>query len=283
MAVKVVVDSTSDIPEKLAKEWGITVVPTYVVFGSKSYRDRLDISDDEIYTKLDNDSVFPTTSVPSPQDFADVYNKLADETDEIISIHVTSKESGVYNSALLGRELVSKKCRIEVIDSQSVAMSYGILAVAAAREAKTGASLGKVAEVVRESIPRMHLLMVLDTLKYVVRGGRLGKGYGLLGSVLRIKPLLTMRDGKLTLAGVARTRAKAIKRLYDFVGSFPQVSEVAVSYTTSKEEAEALAEQIKADFPDIPLYFTRVGPVLGTHAGPGAMGVAVREAGNKEA
>jgi len=281
MTVKVVVDSTSDIPAQLAKEWDITIVPTYVVFGGKSYRDRLDISDDEIYTKLDHDSVFPTTSVPSPQDFADVYNKLADETDEIISIHVTSKESGVYNSALLGRELVNKKCHIEVIDSLSVAMSYGILAIAAAREAKAGASLEKVAEVVRESIPRMHLLMVLDTLKYVVRGGRVGKGYGLLGSVLKVKPLLTLRDGKLVLAGVARTRAKAIKRLYDFVESFPQVSEVAVSYTTSKEEAEALAEQIKANFPDISLYFTRVGPVLGTHAGPGAMGVAVREAGNK--
>jgi len=281
MTVKVVVDSTSDIPAQLAKEWDITVVPAYVVFGDKSYRDRLDISEDEVYTRLDQDSVFPTTSVPSPQDFADVYNKLADETDEIISIHVTSRESGVYNSALLGRELVNKKCRIEVIDSLSVAMSYGILAIVAAKEAKAGASLGKVAEVVRQSIPRMHLLIVLDTLKYVVRGGRLGKGYGLLGSVLRIKPLLTMRDGKLMLAGVARTRAKAIKRLYDFVEGFPQVSDVAVSYTTSKEEAEALAEQIKADFPDIPLYFTRVGPVLGTHTGPGAMGVAVREAGNK--
>jgi DegV family protein with EDD domain len=281
MTVKVVVDSTSDIPAQLAKEWGITIVPAYVVFGGKSYRDRFDISEDEVYARLDHDSVFPTTSVPSPQDFADVYNKLADETDEIISIHVTSRESGVYNSALLGRDLVTKKCHIEVIDSQSVAMCYGILAIAAAKEAKTGASLEKVAEVVRQSIPRMHLLMVLDTLKYVVRGGRVGKGYGLLGSMLRVKPLLTIRDGKLMLAGVARTRAKAIKRLYDFVESFPQVSEVAVSYTTSKEEAEALAEQIKADFPDIPLYFTRVGPVLGTHAGPGAMGVAVREAGNK--
>ena len=281
MTVKVVVDSTSDIPAQLAKEWDITIVPTYVVFGGKSYRDRLDISEDEVYTKLDHDSVFPTTSVPSPQDFADVYNKLADETDEIISIHLTSKESGVYNSALLGRELVKKKCHIEVIDSLTVAMSCGILAIAAAKEAKAGASLEKVAEVVRESIPRMHLLMVLDTLKYVVRGGRVSKGYGLLGSVLRIKPLLTMRDGKLMLAGVARTRAKAIKRLYDFVEGFPQVSEVAVSYTTSKEEAEALAEQIKANFPDIPLYFTRVGPVLGTHAGPGAMGVAVRETGSE--
>jgi len=281
MTVKVVVDSTSDIPEKLAKEWDITIVPTYVLFGGKSYRDRLDISEDEVYARLDHDSVFPTTSVPSPQDFADVYNKLADETNEIISIHLTSRESGVYNSALLGKGLVSKKCNIEVIDSQSVAMSCGILAIAAAREAKAGASLEKVAEVVRQSIPRMHLIMVLDTLKYVVRGGRVGKGYGLLGSVLRVKPLLTIRDGKLMLAGVARTRAKAINRLYDFVEDFPHVSEIAVSYTTTGEEAEALAERIKSSHQDTPLYLTRVGPVLGTHAGPGTMGVAVRESGNK--
>jgi DegV family protein with EDD domain len=281
MTVKVVVDSTSDIPEKLAKEWDITIVPTYVLFEGKSYRDRLDISEDEVYARLDHDSVFPTTSVPSPQDFADVYNKLADETNEIISIHLTSRESGVYNSALLGKGLVSKKCHIEVIDSLSVAMSCGILAIAAAREAKTGASLEKVTDVVRQSIPRMHLLMVLDTLKYVVRGGRVGKGYGLLGSVLRVKPLLTIRDGKLMLAGVVRTRAKAINRLYDFVEDFPQVSEIAVSYTTTNEEAEALAERIKSSYPDTPLYLTRVGPVLGTHAGPGAMGVAVRESGNK--
>jgi len=281
MTVKVVVDSTSDIPAQLAKEWDITVVPAYVVLGGKSYRDRLDISEDEVYARLDHDSIFPTTSVPSPQDFADVYNKLADETDEIISIHVTSKESGVYNSALLGKGLINKKCNIEVIDSLSVAMSYGILGIVAAREAKTGASLEKVAEVVRQSTPRMHLLMVLDTLKYVVRGGRVSKGYGLLGSMLRVKPLLTLRDGKLTLAGVARTRAKAVKRLYDFVESFPQVSELAVSYTTGKEEAEALAERIKSSHPNTPLYLTRVGPVLGTHAGPGTMGVAVREAGSK--
>jgi DegV family protein with EDD domain len=281
MTVKVVTDSTSDIPDQLVRELGITVVSTYVVFGSKSYRDRIDITEDELYEKLVHDTVNPTTSIPSPQDFADVYNKLADETDEIISIHVTSRESGVYNSALLGRELVKKKCHIEVVDSQLVAMACGILVIAAAKEARAGASLERVTEVVRESISRMHLLIVLDTLKYVVRGGRLARPYGLLGTVLKVKPLLTLREGKLTLTGVSRTRAKAIQHLYDFAGSFPQVSEIAVSYTTTSEEAEALAERIKSAFPGIPLYLTRIGPVLGTHAGPGAMGVAVREAGNK--
>ncbi|HUV52736.1 MAG TPA: DegV family protein [Dehalococcoidia bacterium] len=278
MTVKVVVDSTSDIPDQIARELGITVVPTYVVFGGKAYRDRLDISEDELYEKLVSDSVHPTTSVPSPQDFADVYNRLARETDCIVSIHPTSKSSGVYNSALMGKELVERKCRIEVMDSLLVAMSCGIIAIAAAKEANAGANLERVVEVVRESIPRMHLLIMLDTLKYLVRGGRLGKGYGLLGSVLKVKPLLTVREGKAALVGVTRTKANAVKRLYDFPTGFSRVSDIAVSYTTDHDEAQRLAEQIKARFPQASFYLTRVGPVLGTHAGPGGMAVIVREA-----
>jgi len=276
MTVKVVTDSTSDILAQLAEELGITVVSTYVVFGNKSYRDRIDITEDELYEKLVHDTVHPTTSIPSPQDFADVYNRLANETDEIISIHVTSRESGVYNSALLGKELVGKKCRIEVVDSQLLAMACGMLVIAAAKAARAGANLEQVADVVRKAIPQIHLMIIVDTLKYVVRGGRLGKPYGLLGSVLKVRPLLTLREGKLTLTGVSRTRAKAIQSLYDFVMHFPQVSEIVVSYATDREDAESLAARLKAEFPDVPFYMTRIGPVLGTHAGPGAMGVAVR-------
>jgi DegV family protein with EDD domain len=277
MAVKVVTDSTSDIPAQLVQELGITVVSTYVVFGNKSYRDRIDITEDEIYEKLVHDSVHPTTSIPSPQDFADVYNKLADETDEIISIHLTSKESGVYNSALRGKELVKKKCRIEVVDSQLVAMACGILVIAAAKAARAGANLEQVANEVQQAIPRIHIMILVDTLKYVVRGGRLAKPYGLLGSVLKVRPMLTLREGKLVLTGVARTREKAVQRLFDFVKEFSQVSEIVVSYSTGGDDAEELARRLRAEFPGVPLYLTRIGPVLGTHAGPGAMGVAVRE------
>ena len=278
MTVKVVTDSTCDIPPPLLKELGITVVPIYVLFGQNSYRDRVDMSEEEFYDKLVHNSVFPTTSVPSPNDFAEVYNRLASETDEIISIHLTSKESGTYNSALLAKELVEEKCHIEVIDSLSISMSFGLLVMDAAREAKAGAKLEQVAEGVRRAIPRMHLLFLVDTLKYVVKGGRLSRPYGLLGTVLRARPLLTMRDGELMLSGVARTKAKAIERLYDFAKGFSRVKEVAVPYTTGHDEAKTLADRIKDLFPDAPVYLTRVGASLGTHAGPGAMGVAIREA-----
>lgn len=277
MTVRVVTDSTADIPPEILKELDIVVVPIYVIFGDKTYRDRVDIGEDEFYQKLSLDSVFPSTAVPSPKDFADVYNKLAKETDEIVSIHLTSKESGIYNSAVLARDMVQEKCRIEVIDSQTISTGYGLLAMAAAREARAGANLSQVAEMVRRSVRQMHILFLVDTLKYVVRGGRISRARGMLGSVLGVKPLLTMKEGHLTLSTIARTRARAIERLYDFAGNFPRIKEAAVPYTTVRDEAEALAGRIRTAFPAMPVHVARVGPALGTHAGPGAMGLVVRE------
>jgi DegV family protein with EDD domain len=278
MTVKVVTDSTCDIPPQLMQDLDITVVPIYVVFGDKSYRDKLDISADEFYDKLIHGPVHPTTSIPTPKDFADVFNRLAEKTDEIIAILITSRESGTFNAAVMAKELVTnKKCRIEVVDSLSMSMALGLLVIEAGRQAKAGASLDKVAEAVRQAVPKVHLLFLVDTLKYVVRGGRLGKAYGILGSALRIKPLLTLKEGDLSLVGIARTKAKAVERLYEFVKGFSRVKEIAVSYTTDHEEAQAFADRLKAAFPDVPLNLTRVGSSLGVHAGPGGMGVAVRE------
>jgi DegV family protein with EDD domain len=277
MTVKVVTDSTSDIPPNLAQELGITVVPIYVIFGQKVYRDRVDIFEDEFYHKLGFGSVYPTTSVPSPQDFADAYNKLAQETDEIISIHITSKLSGTYNSALLGVQLVNKKCRIEVVDSMSMSMGLGLSVIAAAREALAGSNLEQVTALVRQTILQVHTLILADTLKYAVRGGRVNKTYGLLGTVLRVRALLGMRDGDLFLAGLARTRAKALERMYEFAKSYPRVQEIALAYTTEYDDVKTLAERLKPAFPETPIYVARVGPAIGTYGGPGGMGIGVRE------
>jgi DegV family protein with EDD domain len=277
MTVKVVTDSACDIPAELVEELGITVVPIYVMFGQKAFRDRIDLGTDEFFERLVHNNVHPTTSVPSPKDFANVYNELAKETDEIISIHITSQESGTYNSALLGKELVEGNCRVEVVDSKSVSMSMGMLVIAAAREAMAGKSLDQVADFVRRLVPTLHLMILVDTLRYVIRGGRLNKPTGLVGSVLRVRPLLTVKEGDLSVVGVARTKAKAVERLVTFAKSFSRVKEIAVAYTTEHDEARHLLDRLKAAFPDATSYLTRVGPSLGTHAGPGAMGVAIRE------
>lgn len=277
MTVKVVTDSACDIPAELVEELGITVVPIYVMFGQKAFRDRIDLGTDEFFERLVQNNVHPTTSVPSPKDFANVYNEMAKETDEIISIHITSQESGTYNSALLGKELVEGNCRVEVVDSKSVSMSMGMLVIAAAREAMAGKSLDQVADFVRRLVPTLHLMILVDTLRYVIRGGRLNKPTGLVGSVLRVRPLLTVKEGDLSVVGVARTKAKAVERLVTFAKSFSRVKEIAVAYTTEHDEARHLLDRLKAAFPDATSYLTRVGPSLGTHAGPGAMGVAIRE------
>jgi fatty acid kinase fatty acid binding subunit len=276
MSVKVVTDSASDIPPNLAQELGITVVPIYVIFGQRVYRDRVDIFEDEFYHKLVHGSVHPTTSVPSPKDFADAYSKLVKDTDEIISIHVTSKFSGTYNSALLGAQLVNKKCRIEVVDSMSMSMGLGLSVIAAAREAQAGSNLEQVTALARRTVLEVHSLIMADTLKYAVRGGRLNRTYGLLGTVLRVRALLGMRDGDVFLAGLVRTRAKALERMYEFAKGFQKVKGIALGYTTEYDDAKNLSARLQTTFPDAPIYVARVGPDVGAYGGPGGMGLGIR-------
>ena len=197
MTVKIVTDSTCDLSPELAQQLGIIVVPVYLRFGDEVYRDGVDISQDEFYQKLEESPIHPSTSQPTPADFADVYRKLSTETDAIVSIQVTSKLSGTYNSALQGRELAETGCRIEVVDSLSVSMGLGLIAMTAARLAEAGESLQGVMDEVRQAIPSIRVLGVFDTLKYLLRSGRLGKAKALLGTLLNVKPLITMRDGEL--------------------------------------------------------------------------------------
>ena len=248
MTVKVVTDSTADLPVQLAQQLGITVVPVYVRFGDKVYRDRVDISEDEFYQKLLESPVHPTTSQPSPSGFATVYRKLSMETDEIVSIQITSKLSGTYNSALQGRELARTRCRIEVIDSLSLTMGLGLIAMAAARLAEAGEGLLMVMEEIRQAIPNIRLLGVFDTLKYLLLGGRISKAKAVMGGVLNVKPLVTMRDGELVQAGLARTRSKGIERLFNLVRNTLNIQELAIVHSTTPDEASSLRERIGAIF-----------------------------------
>ena len=276
MTVRVVTDSICDTAPGLAQELGITVVPVYIIFGQKSYRDRVDMSDDEFYHRLVYGSVYPTTSVPSPHDFADAYNKLALETDEIISIHASSKLSGIYNSALLGAQMVSAKCRIEILDSKTLSVGFGLSVLAAAREARAGKNLEQVSQATRQAILHIHNRSMANTLKYAVKGGRVNRAYGLIGSFLGVKPIMGMRDGVAFLAGVARTRAKALQRMYEFAASFPRVQEIALGYTTEYDDAKFLAERLKTTFPGVPVYIARVCPAVAVYGGPGSLGMGVR-------
>jgi len=279
MTIKIVTDSTADLPAKLAEELDVTVVPVYLRFGEQIYRDRVDISEDEFYQRLLHDPIHPNTAQPSPQDFADVYEKLSKDADGIVSIHLTSKLSGTYNSAVQGKKMVKSKCPIEVIDTQTLTIAFGLMVIRASTMAKNGKSFKQIVDEVNKMIPNVHLLILFDTLKYLIKGGRVGKAKGLMGSILSVKPLLTMKDGELAPSSQVRTRSKGIDRLVDFSKNATEIQDLAVLYSTTPDEAQDLVERISPIFPKERTLLARLGPGLGVHGGPGILAVALRDKG----
>ena len=278
MAVKIVTDSLSDITDDVAKELGITVVPLYVRFGEEVYKDKIEITTDEFYHKLVHGDILPTTTQPSPGDFLDVFKKLAGETDEILVIVVSSVLSGTYQSAVQARSMIEDKCRIEVIDSKKVAMSLGLIVIEAAKAAKAGADLDKLADWVRGAISRSPLVVYFDTLKYLAKGGRIGRAQGLLGAMLSIKPILTIKDGEMAPLTRVRSFAAGMDYLYNFVPGFSKVEALAVEHTTKPDEADDLVERLSKIISKERIYRSIVSPVLGTYAGPIALALTVLEA-----
>ena len=278
MAVKIVTDSTSDITSDLAQELGVTVVPLTVTFGHESFLDRVEISTDEFYRRLSQGSIFPTTTQPAPGVFANVYNKLAEETDEILSIVISSKLSGTYQSATNAKNLVGNKCHIEVIDSLSVAMGFGLIVIAAAQAAQDGASLNEVIDVVNKRITRSHSIFYFETLKYLAKGGRIGKAKGLLGAMLSIKQILTIKDGEMAPLTRERSKAAGMDYIYNFVARFPHIEKLAIEHCTTPEDIDNLAKSLSSFAPKESIYRSTVSPVLGAYAGPGALAVTVLEA-----
>ncbi len=277
MTVKIVTDSSADLPAELVQELGITVVPLYVRFGEEVYREQVDINLDEFYQRLEHDPIHPVTIQPSPQDFVTAYQKLSQEADGIVSIHIPSKLSGTCNSALQGKEMIEKGCPIEVIDSQVITVGLGLICWAAAKMAKAGQGLQEVTERVKQMIPNIHLLCLLDTLKYLQKGGRIGKAKALLGSVLNVKPMITLKEGEVVPAGQVRSRSKGVERLVGFVESASNIDDLAIAYNTTPDEAHALAERLGSVFTKEAIKVVRLGTTLGVHMGPGGLAVGFRE------
>jgi len=236
MTVKIVTDSTSDIPAELIKEYGITIVPAYVQFNGKTYRDGVDISQDEVYQKMVTDNIVVKTSQPPPGDFINVYKKLLTEADELISIQVTSMLSGIYNSAVQARDMIGGGNRIEVVDSMSASMGLGLMTLAAARMAKDGENLPGIMEEVKSSISRTHLWGIFDTLKYLFLGGRIGKAKALLGGMLHVKPMLTMSNGELQPTGLARSRSKGLDKLFENIRNCCSIQDLAIAQGTYRHD-----------------------------------------------
>lgn len=252
------------------------MVPLNVHFGTEVYHDGVDLTAEQFYHRLEHDRKnFPTTSMPSPADFAEAYDKLAKETDEILVVTVSSKLSATYEVALQSVSLMKQKCRVEVVDSQWAIMAQGMIVIAAAEAAQTGASLDELLGLIKRNISRVDFRAAFDTLEYLRRGGRIGKAQAFLGSMLRFNPIITLKDGVVEPAGRFRSRAKAIDHLYDFAMSYSQIDAMAVEDAATPDEAEALVERLSARFPKERIYRSKFSPVVGTHTGPHVLAVCV--------
>ncbi len=267
--VAVVTDSVADISPQLAEELEIAIVPLILRLGSDIYRDSLDISPDEYYQKLTTEKTLPKTSAPPPMAFSETFDRLAEKTDSILYIGLSSKFSGTFQIATQSVGLMKNKCRIELLDSQWAAMAQGFIAISAAKAAIAGANLDETLSVAREAIPRVALYAAFDTLEYLERGGRIGRAQALLGSLLKINPIIGIKDGEVVPLGRQHSRAKAIDFIYEIATANPDIEALAVEYATDRNEADKLVERLKTEFPQVPVYISRATPVMGTHTGPG--------------
>jgi DegV family protein with EDD domain len=275
MSVKIITDSVADIPVGVITELGISVIPVLLRFGEEIFRDGIDITTDQFYKKLVKSKVMPTTSVPSMDMFARTYARLAEETDEILVIMLSSKLSGLYNAAVQSAELLESNCRIEVLDSGVAVMAQGFVVIRAAQAARDGKNLDEILKIVRADLLRVDIRAAFDTLEYLKRGGRIGKAQALLGSVLRVNPIVSIRDGVVDPAGRARSRAKAIDHLYKFAAGYKHIEELAVEDAACPEDSNKLVKRLGRIFPEERIYRSRTTPVIGAHTGPGLLLVAV--------
>ena len=276
MAIKVVTDSTSDLPADVAESLGIEVVPLNVHFGSDVYKDRVNLMPDTFYDKLINGDVLPTTSQPSVGEFIDVYERLGSDADGIVSVHVSEKLSGTMNSARLASQQANADCPIEVVDTFQVSMGVGICAMEAAEVANSGGDMNQVILAARNAVTRSQCFFMLETLEFLQKGGRIGKAQALIGNLLKIRPMLMLQEGEVHPLGRERTRRKGIAKLVDTVEELAPISGLAVMYSTGPDEAQTLAQNVsKFMIEGREPMMLQIGPVIGTYAGPDTLGIAL--------
>jgi DegV family protein with EDD domain len=277
MAVRIVTDSTCDLPAALVQAHGITVVPLTVFFGDEAFLDTVDITAGEFYERLAVSKELPRTSQPSVELFREAYERCGADGDEIVSIHLSSKLSGTLNAASVAREAVAPEIHVDLIDSYNVSLGLGLIVLEAARAAQGGASLADVVAVTRRAMDRVSVHVVVDTLEFLQRGGRIGRARSFLGSVLSIKPILRVEDGEVAPFERVRTRSKAIERMFELGVSMARAKELFVACSGSDEEARALIERLRPALPHTDIILGHLGPIVGVYTGPNALGIAALE------
>jgi len=271
MAIRVVTDSSCDLPARVVKEQNISVLPLYIHTGSHEYLDGIDLSREQFYRDLPGYSEHPSTAVPSPQKFKAIYDVLAEEgAEDVISIHISRSLSGVVDVAqVAARETTST--RVTVLDSHQLSLGTGFLVETAARLASAGAALHDILATLQDQIKRTHTVASLNTLEFLRRSGRMNAAMSTIGELLQIKPLLKMYDGKPEAERI-RTRKKALQRLVDLIRTHAPYEKAAFLHSLAEEEARSVIEAVKDLLPEGEVWLEQITPVLGAHIGPGVVG-----------
>lgn len=273
MGVRVVTDSSCDLPEARADELGIEIVPLTIRFGSEEFVDRVELSNDEFWSKVASSPVLPETSAPSAGAFEATFRRLAEEGAEgILCVNLSSRLSATMQSAQLAAKALDGVCPVEVVDSLSVSMGLGLQAINAATLASSGADLETILRATEDQAHRTRLFGALDTLEHLRKGGRIGAAQALLGGMLSIKPVIDVRDGVVAEAGRVRTRSKSLRYLADQVAGAGKVESVYVFHAKAPD-VEELLDLLEPIVARDEIELGVIGPVIGAHTGPRTMGV----------
>jgi DegV family protein with EDD domain len=280
MSIRIVTDSTCDLPAEVVAEHGITVVPLYINVGDKGYLDGVDMSREEFYERLPEFDPPPTTATPGPRRFQEAYEKLADEgATEVLSIHISISLSATVDSARLGAQ-ETKAVPVTVFDSRQLTLGTGFQVLEAAKAAVLGKSMDEILAVLDDLASRSHVFAALDTLEFLRRSGRMNWAMATLGSWLQVKPLLRMHDGNPT-ADRVRTAEAAMKRLVQWLTELVPLERVALVHSHAAERAQELLGRVRNLLPHGDVMSVEITPVLGAHLGPGAVGFACVTAGER--
>lgn len=274
--VAIVTDSTAYIPDDLVQKHQIRVAPQVLVWGNETLRDGVDIQPEEFYKRLEKASIMPTTSQVTIGSFKDVFEELHSQGYDILAVLISSKLSGTVDSAVQARDMLPE-ANIEIVDSFTTAMALGFIDLLAARAADEGASLAECKELAERATQHTGIVLAVDTLEFLHRGGRIGGGTRFLGTALNIKPVLEVTGGQIEAVERVRTRKKSLSRIVDLTEeriAGRQPVRLAALHANAPEEARALLEEAKTRFGATETVFSQVSPVVGTHAGPGTLGLA---------
>lgn len=274
MAVRIVTDSTSDLPREFVEELGIKVVPLNVHFGEETFLDWVELTPEDFFTKLRQSDILPRTSQPSPGDFVTAYKEVGASGDSIISLHISDKLSGTCQSAYMARDML-QDYDIEVINSKITSMALGYVVIEAARAAKEGKSKEEVLEIINKNLEGIHIFFLVDTLEYLQKNGRIGKASAFLGGMLNVKPILSLNDGIVVPVEKVRGKTRARRRLVELLKErIPgKAIKGAVIHGDALEGAEELAEVLKEEFEIEEIIITMIGSIIGSHTGPGTLGL----------